>query len=173
MELRGSAFSASGIESIRIPSTLRVIGRNAFRGCRYLRGIALPEGLERIGQTAFADSGLRSLVCPGSLRKVGQGAFYMCRELGAVALNEGREVLDTGESPKRVEFAEGTESLGDGFAGIFGDSVVREVVFPGTLREVSPRVFEGCGGLQTVLVARGCSVDVGKFVGSSVRVQRK
>ena len=184
-ERQCGAFAGSALETVRLPSTLRVIGRNAFRGCRYLRGIALPEGLERIGQTAFADSGLRSLACPGSLRTVGQGAFYMCRGLVAVALNEGLEVLDTGEAgenglmrygvfqccaveslrlpstlkgvwrgafawgdnPKRVEFAEGTESLGDGFAGLFSGSGVREVVLPGTLREVSSRVFEGCQGL--------------------------
>ena len=47
------------------------------------------------------------------------------------------------------------------------------MVFPSTLREMSPNIFDGCGRLRTVRVARGCPLRVEKFVGPFVWVRQK
>ena len=46
-------------------------------------------------------------------------------------------------------------------------------MFPSTLREMTPEVFNDCKDLKTVWVAEGCPLDVGKFVGDTVDVRRK
>ena len=52
-ELRGMVFAGSGIESIRIPSTLKVIEAVTFCGCMSLKSVEFSEGLEKIGVGAF------------------------------------------------------------------------------------------------------------------------
>ena len=79
-------------------------------------------------------------------------------------------------SVRRVEFIGMRRALRED-AGVWGrlfrDCEVEEIVLPGALREVDPVIFKDCRGLKTVWVANGCSVDVGKLVGSNVKVQEK
>ena len=78
-----------------------------------------------------------------------------------------------------MEFTEGLEALGGseddpGACGwLFKGSGVQEVVLPSTLRQMSQDIFKGCDSLRVVRVARGCPLDVRKFVGSRVKVRRK
>lgn len=46
-------FVSSGIESISLPSTLRVLERGVFFDCRHLRAVTLPASIERIGEYCF------------------------------------------------------------------------------------------------------------------------
>ena len=83
------------------------------------------------------------------------------------------------ESLKRVEFAEGAESLGkdDENPGdwwrLFSFCLVEEVVLPSMLREISPNIFKNSGSLKTIRVAKDCSVCVESLVGSGVEVRRE
>lgn len=95
-ELRG-VFEGSSLETVELSSTLRTMGCSTFRGCERLKGVALPEGLEKIGKYCFSGSGLRRLVLPASVREVGAGAFKCCGRLGSVQLNEGLERLEEPE----------------------------------------------------------------------------
>ena len=51
-------FQDSAIEEVTLPSTLRKIEYNAFRNCKYLKSIALPRNLEKIGTGCFQESGI-------------------------------------------------------------------------------------------------------------------
>lgn len=46
-------FVSSGLESISLPSTLRILERGVFYNCSNLRQITLPAGIERIGDYCF------------------------------------------------------------------------------------------------------------------------
>lgn len=46
-------FVSSGIETISLPSTLRILERGVFYNCSNLRQITLPAGIERIGDYCF------------------------------------------------------------------------------------------------------------------------
>ena len=75
---------------------------------------------------------------------------------------------------RKVEFAEGTESLGkedensDDWWRLFSFCGVEEVVLPSTLREISPNIFKNSGSLRTVWVTKDCPVCVESLVDSSV-----
>ena len=96
-EYWGMAFAKSGIESIRIPSTLRVIGTYTFLECASLKSIEISEGLEKIAAAAFGMCGLESIVLPPSVRTISGWAFAQCEHLRSVELNEGLEELGTKE----------------------------------------------------------------------------
>lgn len=138
-------FEESGLQSVKLPSTLKVIEHSAFRGCKCLKKITLPKGLEQIGQTSFASSGLENVALPKSLRSIDQGAFFMCKALKAIALNEGLEMLDTdvaGENGK-VRF------------GVFQDSALESVKVPSTVKKIGASAFSRCKNLKRVKFEEG------------------
>ena len=68
-------FSYSAVENVSLPSTLKRIEYSAFEGCKGLRNVSLPEGLEYIGKRCFFRSGLEEVVLPSSVRDVCLRAF--------------------------------------------------------------------------------------------------
>ena len=51
------------------------------------------------------------------------------------------------------------------------NSGIEEVTLPSTLKEMKKDIFNGAFNIKVVLVARGCAVDVSKYVESSVEVK--
>ena len=69
-------FDRSALESVELPKTLKRIEYRAFNGCRNLKDILLPEGLEFIGKEAFYKSKLAGVSIPASILKIEDRAFY-------------------------------------------------------------------------------------------------
>jgi hypothetical protein len=67
------AFSFSGLISIVIPATVRIIEKRAFYSCDSLTELLWAEGskVKVIEEEAFDDTQLKSLVIPGSLQYIG------------------------------------------------------------------------------------------------------
>ena len=58
------------------------IGKGAFRYCKDLTSISLPNTIDSIGSQAFAEcTGLKELTSPSSLKSIGTFAFYGCTSL--------------------------------------------------------------------------------------------
>lgn len=79
-----------------IPSTVTVIGTNAFTDSRNLINIDFPEGLTTIGEYAFsACSGLTSIDIPNSVTSIERSAFSWCLGLTSVVIgNSVSEIKD-------------------------------------------------------------------------------
>ena len=70
------AFAESSLREFNSPSSLRIIGREAFAGCQSLVEINLTDGLHEIEERAFADCASCASVCiPASVERVGRKAF--------------------------------------------------------------------------------------------------
>ena len=72
-------FEDSGLGRIRLPSTLKRIEYKAFKNCKNLKNVQLPEKLEYVGNSCFYGSGLESIAFPPSIRVIGPYAFCECR----------------------------------------------------------------------------------------------
>lgn len=74
-----TAFSRTGVRSLRFPRRLRFIGKNAFGCATRLRVLEFPveSRLEEIGDAAFAGTmiNIGTLRIPDSVKIVGKGAF--------------------------------------------------------------------------------------------------
>ena len=68
-------FWQSGLEKIKIPSSVRTIDKNAFKECKNLTHIKLPENLEVISEGCFWESGLEELAIPKTVRTIERRAF--------------------------------------------------------------------------------------------------
>lgn len=93
-EIGESAFEkCTGLERITFAgSGLQQIGQKAFSSCKKLKYMALPEGLEEIGDKAFLSSGIVFAEMPASLKRIGKSAYYNSK-IKAVHLNQGLESI--------------------------------------------------------------------------------
>ena len=130
-------FERSSVDRVELPSTLRRIEQGAFRECRSLRDVRLPDGLEYIGIYAFSGSGLRSVTLPGSVRTVSQGVFAACQDLRTAVLNEGLEILGSNEYAQEDELLD----------GVFQGSALESIKLPATLKRIEYSAFTYCANL--------------------------
>ena len=107
------SFSATNIESIKIPSSVKIIEEGAFRHCLNLKTVIIESGCEKIGNQAFAwcenlkdvslgdglieigngcfmnNSSLTNINLPSSLKKIGKSAFHYCSSLDKISVPNG------------------------------------------------------------------------------------
>ena len=81
-----NSFSSSQISSVIIPEGVEEIAFGAFRNCRYLLKVQLPNSLRIIGQQAFAATGLVSLHIPDGVTEIGLAAFFNSRDLRSISI---------------------------------------------------------------------------------------
>ena len=65
---------------ITIPSSVKTIGDNAFKGNRYIKTIKIPSSVKTIGKYAFAFSSLSSVTISNGVTTIKDHAFF-CTEL--------------------------------------------------------------------------------------------
>ena len=138
-EIAASAFSRSGILSIEIPSTVKVIHKNAFFMCEDLQSVLLHAGLETIGECAFQHcKSLSEIIIPGTVKEIGNLAFHFCKSLRKAVLNDGIEIIgnnafDTCES-------------------------LSEITIPGTVKEIGKDAFKDCNNLRKAVLNDGIEI---------------
>ena len=95
-KIEREAFRYCEINSVKFPSTLRLISDNAFADCENLKTIDFGCGLTHVGSSVswytFADSGLEKINFPRQVKSIGRGAFYGS-QLKEITLNEDLEII--------------------------------------------------------------------------------
>lgn len=107
-EIGESAFSCSYMPSVRLPSTLKKIEKQAFMYAHNLTKITLPDGLETIGDEAFNGCHPRNaVVLPASIKSIGKKAFDRDGAIygnlneipvGAYFLGDAPQIVGTGNA---------------------------------------------------------------------------
>ena len=126
--------------TVNIPERIdhkRVVGieKEAFRGCRTIKRLRLPEGVTMIGERAFQDcAALHDVSLPVSLKKIGNSAFFNCTALEKVEL------------PSRLE------EIGD-FAFECCASL-EYIEIPSSVQQIGRNPLMTCTGLQEIHVAK-------------------
>lgn len=96
-KIEREAFRYCKINSVKFPSTLRLISDNAFADCENLKTIDFGCGLTHVGSSVswytFASSGLEKISLPRQVKSIGRGAFYG-GQLKEITLNEGLEIIE-------------------------------------------------------------------------------
>ena len=106
----------SALKALKLPASLKTVGKGAFSCCDALAEISFAENslLAELGDYAFAGCvRLKKLVLPGGLRSVGAGAFMDDHALSAVTVPD--TVAEIGDSvfegcPKKLSVACGKGS---------------------------------------------------------------
>ncbi len=93
-EIGEGAFRYATIDSLKIPSSIKKIGKEAFLGLETdgkLEELNLPEGVEEIDDGAFQYCpSLTSIILPSTLTTLGSGVFHLCSGIKKVKVNGGK-----------------------------------------------------------------------------------
>ena len=89
--IEGGAFADCVVEEVVLPDTVGklcgdVIG--AFRGCKKLGIINLPESVKYVGEAAFEGTSLVKVCIPQSVEVIGAKAFAFCSSLAEITIPE-------------------------------------------------------------------------------------
>ena len=123
-------FEKTPIESIAIPSSVKEIGYNAFKGCTNLSKVDLGQ-VEDISFDAFSDcTSLKEITIPKTLKYGGgNGSFRGCTNLKSITLEQGLTVIpDT----------------------IFEQTPIESITIPNSVKEIGYNAFKGCTNLSKV-----------------------
>ena len=121
-------FTHTGLESITIPDSVREIGTRAFTGCKNLKTVELPTGVE-LYLSAFSLSGLESIELK-DVKLQGHFIFYVCEQLKSVTIKGDTTVIPD---------------------WTFKDCIdLTHVELPEALKQIGPDVFYGCKKLRKI-----------------------
>ena len=140
-------LSEMGVTDVVIPEGVKVITRNAFEN-RDLTSVQFPSSLEVIGEDAFAlCANLTEIELPDSIIELRDGAFVRCEQLRQVILPEGLKSIKGSafsdcNQLMRIDFPEGLESIGNGaFSNCYS---LKQVILPDSLKQIGDQVFSDC-----------------------------
>ena len=121
------------------------IGLAAFRNCRGLTSIEIPDGVTSIGWEAFGDCrGLTSIVIPDGVTSIEMSAFIDCYSL------------------TRIEIPDSVTSIGS--SAFQGCSSLTSITIPDSMTSISDSAFESCSGLTSIVIPDGVtSIEISAF----------
>ena len=164
--LGGAFFDPEGystLESVTLPSSVRIIYNDGFNNCTQLSSVTLNEGLTDIGSNAFANTHLTSLALPASLTYVSATAFPA--SLTTLTVAEGNTkyqvvnnclIDNTGAlvwAPVGATLPEGITEIAD-YAFEDRDDLT-EFTIPSTVTRIGEYAFSSCDNLTSIVVPEG------------------
>ena len=185
-EIADSAFSNTRyiIETIKLPSTLKVIGKYGLPSS--LREITIPEGVESIPESLFYGmESLKSIELPASLKTIGVHAFpdcgygtYAFEKINVSPKNEiycsvdgilySKDVTTLikvpGVYPNSKIVVPETVTCIDQDAFAHNKNIV-EVTLPESVKQINNSAFKGCENLKKINLERVKTIGEQAFEG--------
>lgn len=85
-------YGSINLINVSLPTSIKTIGKGAFRGCKKLAYIHIPYGVEEIGDKSFYGCvDLIQIELPISSKRLGKEAFANCTNLVSARLSQGME----------------------------------------------------------------------------------
>ncbi|MBQ9000875.1 MAG: leucine-rich repeat protein [Eggerthellaceae bacterium] len=146
------------IAAVRVPNTVRSIGRSAFRVCKALRSVELADSVESIGDEAFYDTNIESFRVPAALHELGTRAL----------VTYGAHHHDRYPSLAHLEVAPGNDTFyiacgmlcertADGASVVVFSSSEPRVEFPDEITRVEEYAFGNARGIEYLALNAGLS----------------
>ena len=148
------AFDGCGFTDIKLPSSLKSIGENAFHVCRELKEITVPDGVETMGEYAFSGcSALKSVKIGTGIKSIPGYAFSSCPNLLSVEIPDSVTEICNNAFTACTYFAKITmpaklRSIG---TGAFMGTSLNTVELPDTVEYVGDGAFNSCYPLREVI----------------------
>ena len=140
------------LRSVVVSANIKQLSNRAFRWCRYLTSVQLPEGLETIGTTEFQSAMgtfhqcplLKEINFPSTVTLIGRGAFSGCTSLVSAALPNSLTTLGS--------------CAFDGCSGLTAVSLSQNIP------EIAMETFRNCSSLTSITIpSRMTSIGTNAF----------
>lgn len=130
------------------------VGTDAFRGCKNLKKVILPNSLVSIGSCAFRDcTNLQDIELPSRVMKIGSSAFRRCLEIDTISIPTNVSTIHSNtfrdcNNLKKINLPSGVIYIGSGaFSGCVD---LKSIVLPKGLQAIEKNAFDDCIGLTRV-----------------------
>lgn len=137
-----TATIALGCKNTTIPSSIKIIGNQAFSK-RWDRDLVIPENIVEIKGGAYSQcTNIKTLKIPNSVKFIGGSAFSYCSELTNVTIPcdiGGSNAFTACTSLTNVVFLEGVTRIG--YAAFTGCSNLKSITIPSTLTNIGQYAF--------------------------------
>ncbi|MBR4103057.1 MAG: leucine-rich repeat domain-containing protein, partial [Thermoguttaceae bacterium] len=155
-----SAFAGADFETVRLPKSVRVINNEAFKDCKSLKRVVIPEDsdLKAIGNTAFGGcESLETFDWPKSLKVICALAFVDCKSLksftGATSVEEIRDsAFANCRSLATIELPSGLRQVG---MTAFGNVGYETLKIPASLQVLGESAFASLSPREKLEVEEG------------------
>ena len=188
----GSSFNECySLTTVRLPESLRVIGKYAFDASNKLANVNIPAGVTTIEDCAFWECrSLTSITIPSSVTAIGSYAFYSCTDLASITIPSSVTSIGSyafngtawfNDQPDGLVYAgkvlytyKGTmpantvinnmraDTIAIADGAFYGRNGLTGITIPSSVTIIGDRVFSYCRGLT------GISVDTQNRAYSSV-----
>lgn len=169
--IRDPEMRPSSLESITLPSTLRVIGEGAFYASKLI-SIDIPDSVVEIRDKAFAGcSHLQTVRLPSFIERLPNRLFGDCTQLTEIRIPSsvrefGRSLFSGCTSLKTVIFPAELQVIGD---YMFNNcQSLSSVLIPNTVTRIGVQAFDKAGITEIVLPASVQEIGAGAFRGTSL-----
>ncbi|MBQ4105281.1 MAG: leucine-rich repeat protein [Clostridia bacterium] len=141
--IAGSAFrNCRSLASVTIPESVISIGSNVFESCESLTNVTIPRRVTIINNKLFAGcTNLTSVTIPDSVTSIGENAFDLCKSLASITI------------PDSV-----TSIAGGAFSYC---TSLKSVTIPFGVTCINNSTFSGCASLASITLPEGV-VSIGK-----------
>ena len=135
-DIESSMFSGcSVLQSVKITGEPEEIGSDAFRDCKSLKKITLPNSITYIDDNAFNNSGIKSIdLSELSLSSIEYSTFQNCKYLTNITLPT--TITSIGKSA-------------------FAYTGIKEFTISSNIDSIADNLFEGCMYLETITLENG------------------
>ena len=161
------------LTAIILPESVTSIGNDAFRRCD-ITSITLPESVTSIGSYAFEACGkLISIILPEGITSIGHYAFRDCRSLTAIILPEGvtsigNHAFQSCSSLTSVTIPENSQLTSTGEYTFSGCKSLTSITLPNGVTSIGRSAFSSCSSLTAITIPEGVtSIEEYAFAGCS------
>lgn len=161
------SFSGLPITEVIIGEEVTSIGKNAFKECKDLTSVTIPNTVTSIGESAFYGcSRLTDLEIPSSVTSVGYSAFEKCTSLTSIFIPStvtsiGGKAFVNCENLIEVTI-DSDAFLSKGFSSVcslsqyFGNQV-KSYIIGDNVKEIGEYTFYGCSGIISISFSKSLS----------------
>ena len=158
------------LKNIRIPNSATRIGRGAFEERSSLTSINIPNSVTSIGEWAFSRcSSLKSVTIPRSVTSIREWTFEGCSSLTSVTIPSsvtriGKYAFSSCSSLTSVTIPSSVTSIGGG--AFSGCSSLKSITIPSSVTSIKEWAFSGCSNLTSATIPSSVT-RIGKYAFSS------
>ena len=155
-----SAFrECRSLKSITIPNTVTIIGGDAFNNCFSLTSITIPKGATNIYSLAFREChSLTSVTIPNTVTMFYNSAFNSCYSLASITIPDGVTSIDGSafqdcSTLTSITIPKGVTSISDRI--VSSCSTLKSITIPDGVTRIGGSAFFDCRSLTSITIPKG------------------